>query len=411
MDKTMLERYARFVVRRGANLQPGQTLLIGCPVEAAAFARMCAAEGYLAGAREVVVHYSDEKLSRLRMEGTAVEVLEDVKPWLLARNMDYYTGENSVARIAIYSEDPELYKGLDTAKVDRAGQAVQRAMKPWMELSMASRVQWCVASVPTEAWAKKVFPGEGAEAAQEKLWSAIFKATRMDLEDPEAAWKAHVAAAQARIERLNTMEIDHLHFVGENGTDLAVGLVEDYLFEGIENTRPDGLPFLANVPSEEVFTAPHKARVDGLVKSSLPYVYNGNLIEGITARFEKGVAVEVSAEKGGELLEQMMACDAGARRLGEIALVPASSPVRKSGLLFYNTLFDENAACHMAFGAGYPTCVKNGAGQSREQLDQKGLNDSLIHEDIMIGTPAMEVTAVLRDGGKVPVFVKGEWAL
>jgi aminopeptidase len=411
MDMEPVGRYARFVVRNGCNLQPGQTLLINCPLEAAWFARLCAAEGYTAGARDVVVHYADERFSRLRLERAAPEVLEDVKPWILASRMDYYAGETSLARLAIVGGDPEIYKGLDPAKVECAAQAQHRALKPWSDLSMANHMQWCVAGVPTAAWAQKVFAGLSGEAAFEKLWQAILTATRMLLPDPEAAWREHSEQAQRRILQLNSMNIDTLHLVGENGTNLRVGLADGYLFEGVVSQRTDGLPFLANLPSEEVFTAPHRDRVDGLVKSSLPYVYNGNLIEGITARFEHGVAVEASAKKGGELLERMMSADEGARRLGEIALVPASSPIRASGVLFYNTLFDENAACHMAFGAGYPISLKDSGGCSREQLLARGLNDSLIHEDVMIGTPGMNVTALCAGGEQVPVFRDGEWAL
>ncbi len=411
MDKALFELYARFVVRSGVNVQKGQTLIISSPIEAAPFARQCAAEAYAAGARDVVMRYNDEKFSRIRLEQAGLDALTDVKPWELASYMDYYDGGPSVCRLAIYAEDPEAYKGLDVAKVEKAMQARSKVLKPWSDLSMVSRIQWCVVSVPTEAWAAKVFAGQKPEDAVEKLWAAIFKATRVEGGAPEAAWEAHAEASTRRVEALNALGLAALHLEGENGTDLTVGLVDDYVFEGIPGYTPEKVRFFANVPSEEVFTAPHRSRVDGVVKSSLPYVYNGNLIEGITARFEKGVAVEVRAEKGDELLQQMMSADEGARRLGEIALVPASSPIRQSGLLYYNTLFDENAACHMAFGEGYPTCVKGGAAMSREELDAKGLNDSLIHEDIMIGTPGMNITGITADGRRVPVFKAGEWAL
>lgn len=411
MDKKLIEAYASFVVRKGANIQKGQTLAIDSPIECAPFARLCASAAYAAGARDVVIFYNDEKFSRIRMDKASVEALEDVKPWLLRSRMDYYEAEGGVCRIAIAADDPELYLGLDSDKVDKAAQARSMAMKPWMELVMANRMQWCVVSVPTEAWAKKVFPGSSGEDAVEKLWQAILDTSRVSGGDPDAAWQAHASASRSRLKQLNTMGLDTLHLVGENGTDLIVGLDEGYIFHGIESETTGGLPFLANIPSEELFTAPHHSRVDGIVKSSLPYVYNGNLIEGITARFENGVAVDVHAEKGDDLMQQMMSADDGARRLGEIALVPASSPIRKTGLLFYNTLFDENAACHMAFGAAYPTCIKGGTDMNREQQDAHGLNDSLIHEDVMIGTPEMDITGKLRDGGEVALFRKGEWVI
>lgn len=410
MDNITVKKYANFVVRCGVNVQKGQTMLIQSPVETAWFARLCAEEAYAAGAREVAVHYGDEKLDRINIEFADVKALETVRPWVLASRMEYYENDQNLCRLAIYAEDPEIFKGLDLDRVDRAANARGKALKPWMELSMANRMQWCVVSVPTQAWAQKVFPGQ-PDAATEKLWQAICKVTRMDADNPANAWSAHAEASKRREERLNGMNLAALRFTDENGTDLMVGLVDGYRFDGITNNRVDGLPFFANIPSEELFTAPHREKVNGVVKSSLPYVYNGNLIEGITAHFEDGVAVDVCAEKGDTLLRQMMSADEGARRLGEIALVPASSLVRKSGVLFYNGLYDENAACHMAFGAGYPTNVRGSAQLSRAQLTAKGLNDSLIHEDIMIGTEKMDVTGILCGGGEVAVFRDGEWAL
>ncbi len=412
MDKQLLELYARFAVKCGSNVQKGQTLIIDSPIETAFFAQMCAAEAFAVGAKDVVVHYADEKLARIRMQLADEAVLEDVKPWALSRYMEYAKPESDVCRLVILAQDPEIFKGLDTAKVDKATKARMRAMMPWREMVMANRMQWSIVSVPSVAWAKKVFADKNEQDAVQALWDAIFKVCRVDTGDPEAAWQAHVAQAQSRAAKLNDMGLTALHLRGENGTDLMVGLADDYRFKGLQSLRtPDGLPFLPNIPSEELFTAPHCKKVDGIVKSSMPYVFNGNLIEGITARFEKGVAVEVTAEKGQDLLEQMMAADEGARRLGEIALVPASSPVRQTGLLFYNTLFDENASCHMAFGAAYPNSIKDGSKLSASKQSKKGLNQSIIHEDVMIGTPKMDIDGILPDGSMVPIFREGEWVL
>ncbi|MDL2253247.1 aminopeptidase [Ruminococcaceae bacterium OttesenSCG-928-I18] len=410
MNDSKLEQYAAFMVRSAVNVQKGQTLIINSPIEAASFARLCAEEAYKAGVYDVVVHYSDEKMARIRMRDAAVEALEEVQPWRLRSYMDYVQTPGGACVLSILARDPEIYKGLDTGKIDRASVALERAMKPWREQTMGNRLQWSIASVPSEAWAKRVFPGKDADEAQRALWEAIYRVCRVEQGRPEEAWRQHAKAAALRVKKLQEMELSALRLQSENGTDLTVGLAEEYQFAGVEEKTVAGIPFFANVPSEEVFTAPHKERVEGVVKSSMPYVYNGNLIEGIWARFEKGRAVEYGAEKGEDLLRQMMDTDEGAKHLGEIALVPASSPVRKTGLLFYNTLFDENAACHIAFGAGYPGTVKGGDGMDREQLAQKGLNDSLIHEDVMVGTEDMEITGLSKSGKEWPVFQKGEWA-
>ena len=410
MDMKMAELYAEFAVVSGVNIQKDQTLFVHCPIECDWFGRLCAAAAYKAGARDVVMIYNDELFSRLRMREASVQALTDIKPWTLARYMEYVGVNGGCAALYIAASDPELYKDIDREKVEKASQAARAAQKPFSDLRMNNKVQWSIVSVPTEAWAKKIFPDCDGAAAIEKLWDTIFEVCRVAGGDPVSAWKEHAENIQKRVEQLNALKLSALHFTASNGTDLTVGLPENYEFVGVGDRVGSDVLFFANIPSEEIFAAPHRDRVDGTVKSSLPYVYNGNLIEGLTARFERGVAVEVSAEKGDDLLRQMMEADEGARRLGEIALVPASSPIRATGLLFYNTLFDENAACHMAFGAGYPCGVKGGEEMTPEQLLAAGVNDSLIHEDIMIGTPDMNVDGILTDGGTAPIFRNGEWA-
>lgn len=411
MKQELMKKYADFAVRTGTNVQKGQTLIINAPIEGAFFARACAEAAYAAGAREVVVHYADEKLSRIKMEHTALDVLEDVKPWQLRRYMDYAEGPGGACVLKILAEDPEIYKGLDTHKIEKASQAASKAMMPWRKLTMASKIQWSIAAIPSPAWAEKIFPGVPVDEAQEKLWDVIFKVCRVENGNPVAEWKQHTDKLQGYTDALNAMCLQSIHLKSDNGTDLTVGLADNHIWCGALEESADGVPFLANAPTEEVFTAPHRAKTNGVVKSSLPYVYNGNLIEGIKVRFENGVAVEYSAEKGDELLRQMLSSDEGALHLGEIALVPASSPIRQSGLLFYNTLFDENAACHMAFGAGYPTTVKDGGDMTTEQLLALGVNDSLIHEDVMIGTEDMDITGLTAQGETVQIFKNGEWAL
>lgn len=404
-----IEKYAAFLVQTALNVQKGETLIINAPAEEASFATLCAGAAYDAGARDVVVNFSDDGFARLRMQRAGVEALEDVKPWRLRSYMDYVESEGGACALKIYASDPDLYKDIDPAKVSRATIAQDKALRPWMDVTMGNKVRWCVCSVPTEKWAAKVFPEAGA-AAVDKLWEAILNVSRID-DDPAAAWEAHVGRGERVLKVLNGLKLREVHLQSANGTDLHVGLAEGRIWEGFREDSTAGVPFLANVPTEEVFTAPHRLRVDGVVKSSLPFVFAGNRIEGITFTFKEGKVVGHSAEKGEELLGMLLETDEGARHLGEIALLPASSPIRQSGLLFYNTLFDENAACHMALGAGYPMTVEGGAGLDKEGLAKLGVNDSLIHEDIMIGTDDMRVTGITEDGKTVPVMEKGEWAL
>ena len=410
MDPKLIRQYAEFAVKIGVNPQPGQTLLIQAPIEGAAFARACAEAGYAAGAKEVVVHYSDEKLARIRMEHTAVEVLEDVKPWLSRRLLDYVQSEGGACVLNIYARDPEIYKGLDTEKIDRANQATLKAMQEWRSYTMNDKIQWCIASIPSPAWAGRVFPGLPEEEAVEKLWDAIFDVCRVKGGNVVAEWQEHIRRMSARRDRMNELGLDSVRLQSANGTDLTVGLADDAVWEGAQSQTPEGYRFIANIPTEEVFTAPHRLRVNGVVKSTKPYVYNGDLIEDFSVTFRDGKVVAHSARSGEALLGQLLDTDEGARHIGEIALVPASSPINRRNLLFYNTLFDENAACHIAFGKGYPGTVAGGTALSVQQLLEKGVNDSLIHEDIMVGAPDMTITGVTKTGETVKIFENGEWA-
>lgn len=275
---------------------------------------------------------------------------------------------------------------------------------------MNDRVQWCVAAVPAPSWAAKVFPGIPVEEAMEKLWALIFDVCRVSTGDPVSAWKAHVAEGRRHRDQLNAWNLDHIHMTSSNGTDLTVGLADDATWEGASSKAENGTDFIANVPTEEVFCAPHRERVNGIVYGTKPYVYNGQLIEGWHVTFKDGKVVEHGAEKNASLLAELLSTDENACRIGEIALVPASSPINQSGVLFYNTLFDENAACHIAFGAGYPTNIKGGSKMNRTELLAKGLNDSAIHEDVMIGAPDTNVIGTTKDGKEVTIFTSGEWA-
>ena len=410
MKQELLEQYAAFAVRVGVNPQPSQTLIIRSPIEGAEFARLCAKVAYDAGARDVVIFYEDEQFSRLRMERADVEALEDVKPWTVRRYLDYAESEGGCCLLSISSKNPELYKGLDPEKVDRANKAAQAAAKPWRPYVDKSLVQWTIAAIPSPAWAGAVFPGD--PDGVEKLWEAIFQVCRVkDGEDVVENWKVHTARLERYRNRLNELDLDHIRLVSANGTDLTIGLADGAIWEGASEFTPDGVEFIANIPTEEVFTAPHRERVNGVVKGTRPYVFNGDLIDGFSVTFRDGRAVDCSAEKNEHLLRQLLESDENACRIGEIALVPASSPIYQSGLLFYNTLFDENAACHIAFGRGYPSTVKGGISLSDEELVARGVNVSLIHEDVMVGAPDMTITGVTRKGETVAIFEQGEWVL
>ena len=411
MNQELLNKYAAFTVQVGVNVQKGQTLIIRCPVEGAYFGRACMEAAYKAGARDVVIRWEDEKAARIRMELGEEEALSETKPYELRSYLDYAESEGGCCLLAIHASDPEIFKGLDTAKINRVSLAKQEAMKSWREYTMKDRVQWCVVAIPTPAWAASVFPGLAEDEAQEKLWGAIFDVCRVTGGDPVGAWEGHVAKTRACPDKLSELPLESIHMTSSNGTDLTVGLAEGHTWEGACSKAENGAVFIANVPTEEVFTAPHRERVNGVVKGTKPYVYNGQLIEGFSVTFKDGVVVDYSAEKNAELLGQLLDSDEGARRIGEIALVPASSPINRSGLLFYNTLFDENAACHIAFGAGYPTTVKGGAAMTTEELLACGVNDSAIHEDVMVGAEDMTITGLTKTGETVTIFENGEWAI
>lgn len=410
MNETFVKQYAEFAVRVGVNPQPGQTLIIRAPIEGAFFARACAQAAYAVGVREVVIHYNDEKFSRIKMEHTAVEVLEDVKPWIQRSFLDYLESDGGACMLSIVASDPEIYKGLDMAKIDRANQAQRKASQKWRDYTMKSKVQWSIAAIPSPAWAAKVFPGLPADEAVEKLWDAIFDVCRVKGGDVVNAWREHIAKMTARRDRMNAFGLQSIHMTSANGTDLTVGLADGHIWEGAQEHTPEGYTFIANIPTEEVFTAPHRLHVDGVVKGTKPYVYNGSLIQDFSVTFKDGKVVDYSAREGEELLGQLLDTDEGARHIGEIALVPASSPINQRGVLFYNTLFDENAACHIAFGKGYPGTVEGGTAMTVQELMEKGVNDSLVHEDVMVGAPDMTITGLTKTGETVTIFENGEWA-
>ena len=411
MDSKLLEKYADFIVRVGVNVQPGQTLLINCPLEAAPLARLCVRAALTAGARDVRVDWYDGLCNRARMELAGEEALCDVKPYVLRSYLDYAESAGGVCVLHLLADDPEVYAGLDGGKINRVGVARRNALKPWRVYTMNDKIQWCIAAMPSAPWAKKIFPALPEQEAVEKLWQAIFDVCRVSGGDPVGEWQAHVARLNALRDKMNALDLVSLHFTSANGTDLTVGLADGAHWESAASLDERGTAFLPNVPTEEVFTAPHKDRVDGIVYGTKPYVYNGQLIEGLHVTFAGGRVVEHGAEKNADLLKELLDSDEGARRIGEVALVPASSPINRSGLLFYDTLFDENAACHIAFGDSYPGTCDGGREMTAEELLAHGMNQSVIHEDVMIGAADTCITGLTRSGETVQIFAGGEWAL
>lgn len=408
MDKNKLRSYAELIARLGVNVQPGQEVIIRSEPEQMEFLEMLTEQCYLAGASKVTVEWRCQALQKLDIKYQSDEVLGRVEPWEEQRLKE--KSEKLPANIYLDSDDPDGLAGIDQDKWAKAQQARYKVTKPYRD-AMENKYQWCVAAVPGVKWARKVFPGLDDETAVEKLWEAILKCSRAD-EDPVEAWRAHNARLKARCEWLNSLKLRRLVYKSEmSGTDFNVGLIPQMLFMGGAEGLPDsGVLFDANIPSEEVFTTPMKGDVEGLAVATRPLSYRGVLIENFSVRFEKGRAVEVHAEKNEEALRLMIAMDDGASMLGECALVPYNSPIRESGILFYNTLFDENASCHLALGDGYSSCLEDFEKYTLEETRALGVNESMIHEDFMIGTPDLCITGITEDGREVPIFVNGDWA-
>lgn len=408
MDKNKLRSYAELIARLGVNVQPGQEVIIRSEPEQMEFLEMLTEQCYLAGASKVTVEWRCQALQKLDIKYQSDEVLGRVEPWEEQRLKE--KSEKLPANIYLDSDDPDGLAGIDQDKWAKAQQARYKVTKPYRD-AMENKYQWCVAAVPGVKWARKVFPGLDDETAVEKLWEAILKCSRAD-EDPVEAWRAHNARLKARCEWLNSLKLRRLVYKSEiSGTDFNVGLIPQMLFMGGAEGLPDsGVLYDANIPSEEVFTTPMKGDVEGLAVATRPLSYRGVLIENFSVRFEKGRAVEVHAEKNEEALRLMIAMDDGASMLGECALVPYNSPIRESGILFYNTLFDENASCHLALGDGYSSCLEDFEKYTLEETRALGVNESMIHEDFMIGTPDLCITGITEEGREVPIFVNGDWA-
>lgn len=403
-------RYARLITgAQGINLQKGQTLVIRCAVENAAFAAMVSEAAFQAGAGDVVIFYGDQRADRVRYQYAARDTLTDVKMWYYDALVGYL--KEGACYLNIGSADPEAFAELDAEKVGAAMNAQTRAAAVFYDYVDRNENQWLAVGAAGEGWAKKLFPAETPQRAQERLWDSIYHVMRLDEPDAEAAWERHCASLAARCARLNAGGFTGLEIKSGLGTDLRIGLAGNAVWLGGRDTTETGVSFNANMPTEEVFTAPHCMRAEGTVVASMPLHYNGTLIEGLALTFRDGAVTEYSAASGEEALHALLSVDAGCRRLGEVALVSYSSPIRETGMLFYSTLFDENASCHLALGSAYPTCVQSGPALSSEEKQKRGLNQSASHVDFMFGTADLSVTGVRADGSRAAIFRDGEWSL
>ncbi|MDO4735108.1 MAG: aminopeptidase [Lachnospiraceae bacterium] len=409
MDKR-LEEYARLAVRMGANLQEGDTMLLRAPVDCAEFARMIVKEAYDAGAKEVIMGWRDDTISRLNYLHAADEVFDSFHEW---EKVQYDTlSKGKFVLLTIDAEDPEALKGVDPERIRRSVKARMTALKDYSDKLMASEFSWSIVAVPILSWAKKMFPDLSDDAAMDALWEAIYETMRIDGSgDAVEKWKLHTARLQDKCDKLNALDLKQLHYKTELGTDFTVDLPEGAIWCGGADKNKQGIDFIANMPTEEVFTAPQRDSGNGVIAASKPLCLNGTMVEGIRFTVENGKIVKAEADCGLEVLEKTLEVDEGSRYFGELALVDYDSPISNQNLLYYNTLFDENASCHIAFGAAYPDCVKGTEGKSTEELMEMGLNDSLNHVDFMVGTAKTEITGITKDGQTVVIMKDGNFAL
>lgn len=399
-------RYAELAVKKGVNIQPGQQLEVRADISQAPLVRHVVKAAYAAGAKQVFVNWSDEETGKIRYFNAPADSFKEFPDWLKARFEQL--AEEKTAFLSIVSDDPDALNGVESSRISDANRAAGQALAKWRQYVMSDNVSWSIIAGASEAWAQKVFPGRDDAVAA--LWQAIFAATRMDQEDVVAAWDAHDQSLRSRAKLLTEKKYAKLHYKAP-GTELTIGLPKKHVFLGGGGPNADGIDFIANMPTEEVFTLADKDSVEGHVSSTKPLSYSGNLIEEFTLWFEGGKVVKAEAKKGQAALDELLNMDEGARRIGEVALVPDDSPISNSGLLFYNTLFDENASCHLALGRAYSTCLEGGPSMSQEELAANGANDSMIHVDFMIGSAEMNIDGEREDGTREAIMRDGNWVI
>ena len=406
MKKSVLRSYANLIARMGVNIQPGQEVFIQADLDQPEFVQMLVEECYKCKARKVVVDWNYQPLQKVHYRYRTLTTLGKVDNYEEARWQHYV--DTIPCRIYLLSEDPDGLKGINQEKMAKAQQKRYPIIKPYRD-AIENKYQWCIAAVPGKAWAKKLFPELRAGAAVEKLWENILATSRVD-GDPVAAWEAHNKDLHDRCAYLNSLHIEKLHYTSATGTDFTVGMISEGRFCGGSEKSLQGIVFNPNIPSEECFISPKRGEAEGIVYSTKPLSYQGQLIDKFWIRFHEGKAVEWNAQVNNELLTKLITMDEGSAYLGECALVPYDSPIRRSGILFYNTLFDENAACHLALGMGFADTIENFHERTLEECRALGVNDSMIHEDFMIGSADMNIDAICADGKTVPIFRNGNWA-
>lgn len=408
IEEEKIREYARLMVRIGINVQPGQEIVINCPVEHYEFARYLIEEAYLAGAGEVIMRWNDAFETRQYYENVSEETLSAVPDWK-AQSYLYYS-KRGAGYMSVAGGDPENLKGIDPKRMHIHEAAMDKALEEHYKLMMASEIPWTVAAVPQKKWAKKVFPDLTEEEGMARLWEMILKAVRVWDGDAVKAWEKHNAFLKEKCRMLDDYAFEKLHYKNSIGTDFTVGLVKGHIWEGGSEVAGTGTVFVANMPTEEIFTMPDRNAAEGTLVSALPLSYRGNMIKNFKLTFHEGKVVDYSAEEGLETLQSILDGDEGSRHLGEVALVPYSSPISQMRTLFYNTLFDENAACHFALGECYPTTIKGGADMSEEELLAAGGNSSMNHVDFMVGTADLTITGIKSSGEEVVLFQNGNWA-
>ena len=405
-----LEEYAKLLIEVGLNVQKGQDVVINSPVDCADFARMCVKAAFAVGARDVNVFWRDDVVAREHWLHADDEVFDEFPAWLAERNIGF--AKKNCAWMNISATDPENLKGVDPDRISRFNKVNSVAMREFRTMSMNDEFPWCIASLPVKSWAKKVFPDCDESTAMNKLLDAILSAVRITGDGKAVEkWREHCDFIDRQAKKLNDLNFTELHYTNSLGTDLHIKLPEGHIWTGGADNSKSGIRFVANMPTEEIFTAPMRTGVDGIVYASKPLCIDGNLVENFHLVLKEGKIVEVHAQKGEDFLKKAIATDENSCYLGEVALVPYDSPISNSGLLFYNTLFDENASCHLAFGAAYPSCIQNGGKMTTEELLAHGLNDSNEHCDFMVGTSDLRIVGKTHDGKEITVFDNGNFAI
>lgn len=409
MTKRELEKYAELLIKVGVNLQKGEMLVISAPVISADLVRATVKQAYKYGASNVNVLWNDDEIAKMGYKYRTKKSLAEVPEWVVAQREHFI--DKKVAYIGISSSDPEALKGIKPEKLAISRRASSKALKKFHDYTSSNKIRWALGAYPNRAWAKKMFPDLPSNVGVKKLWEYIKKSVRLDQENPLKAWEDHQNKIINRCKILNEAKITTFTYKNSIGTNLTVGMPKGYIFcGGAEEGALDGVPFTANIPTEEVFSCPDRLKVNGKVVSSMPLCASGSIIKDFWFEFKEGRIIDFGAKEGYDNLKQIVETDDGSHYLGEIALVGYNSPIRNLDTLFYKTLFDENASCHFAIGACYPTCIENGGNMTTEELLEKGLNDSLEHVDFMIGTQDLSITAQTEDGKTIVVFKDGDWA-